>query len=79
MRPDGSGRAMRAQVRYGFDLLSPFTEVTWSEALSRMLRAGVRMGRFGEAVYVELAGGRQTREDGGADYRFDLYGRIRIP
>ena len=79
LRPESGGGAMVARMRYGFGLLSPFTEVTWSEALSRMLRAGVRVGRFGEAVEIELAGSRQATEGGGPSYRFDLYGRIRIP
>ena len=79
LRPESGGGAMVARMRYGFGLLSPFTEVTWSEALSRMLRAGVRVGRFGEAMEIELAGSRQATEGGGPSYRFDLYGRIRIP
>ena len=73
------GGAMAARVSYGLGLLTPFTEVTWTDALSRMIRAGLRVGRYGEAVALEMAGGRQARPDGGADYRLDLYGRLRLP
>ena len=73
------GGAMAARVSYGLGLLTPFTEVTWTDALSRMIRAGLRVGRYGRSIDVELAGGRRQRPDGGADYRFDLYGRLRLP
>ncbi len=80
MRPEGPGRrGMATRVSYGLDFLTPFTEVTWTEALSHLLRAGVRVGRYGEAVHLELAGTRQERPAGAPDYRLDLYGRLRIP
>ena len=75
----GTGGGMAARVSYGLGLLTPFTEVTWTDALSRMIRAGLRVGRYGQAIDLEMAGGRQARPDGGADYRLDLYGRLRLP
>ena len=75
----GPGGSLGARVSYGLGRFSPFTEATWSDALSRMLRAGVRMGRPGDAVDFEFTGGRSDRPDGAPDYRFDLYGRLRLP
>ena len=75
----GPGGSLGARVSYGLGRFSPFTEATWSDALSRMFRAGVRMGRPGDAVDFEFTGGRSDRPDGAPDYRFDLYGRLRLP
>ena len=75
----GPGGSLGARVSYGLGRFSPFTEATWSDALSRMLRAGIRMGRPGDAVDFEFTGGRSDRPDGAPDYRFDLYGRLRLP
>ena len=81
MRPQGGPGAGQwlGRMSYGFPRFTPFTEITWSEALSRSLRAGVRLGRYGAPVYVELAGSRRRQGAGEAGYRLDLYGRIRIP
>lgn len=80
MRPEGvGGRGMATRVGYGFDYLTPFTGVIWSEALSRLLRAGVRVDRYAEAVHLELTGARRQREDSAPDYRLDLYGRPQDP
>ena len=80
MRPGGDRAGQWVgRMSYGFPLFTPFTEVTWSEALSRSLRAGVRLGRYGAPVHVELAGSRRQQGAGEAGYRLDLYGRIRIP
>ena len=68
-----------ARMSYGFGHWTPFTETSWSDPLSRMLRAGLRLGRPGAAVDLEVAGARSARPDGGPDYRLDLNGRLRIP
>ena len=68
-----------ARVSYAFGLWTPFTETSWSDALSRNLRAGVRLGRPGDAVDLEVTGARSARPAGAPDYRLDLNARLRVP
>ena len=75
----GRAGSLAARVRYGLGPVTPFTEAARADAFSRTLRAGLRVGRYGDAVDFELAGGRSDRADGAPEYRFDLRGRLRIP
>ena len=75
----GRAGSLAAWVSYGLGPVTPFTEAAWADAFSRTLRAGLRVGRYGDAVDFELAGGRSDRADGAPEYRFDLRGRLRIP